>query len=95
MKRLSANWGTASDMSPKIPSPRVGDEIRVDFLDHCEDGDGEAIQFTVYGRVLKINRAVLQVGCWVYTAPTETDSNEKKFDIVRKAVTNVRIFNEP
>ena len=70
---------------------KVGDIAEIRFLDHCEDGDTEALDFIVYGRVSQVGRKVIEVTSWGYAdGKRHNDPNEKRFSIVRSAITQIR-----
>jgi len=65
---------------------RVGMEVRVRFLDHVEDGSAPE-DFTIYGRIGKVDRKYICIDCWAYTdANTAHDDNVKRFVILRSAI---------
>lgn len=71
-----------------------GDEVCIEFLDHSEDGN-EALPFKVYGEVEKVTRTAITVVSWAYMNEldkllNDNPSNEKRFCIVKKAITRVR-----
>lgn len=68
--------------------------VAITFLDHVEDGS-ETIPFVVYGRVVKKDRKELTLDSWEYQdVKIPHDDNEKRFSIVRGAVTRVRVLEE-
>lgn len=78
--------------SPKKPI-QPGDIVRLDFIDHCEGGNGDALEFAVFGIVRKVSPKIIQVGCWVYSDGFDReDRNETTFDIVRKAITRTTVY---
>lgn len=77
---------------PATP-PKLNDIIQIKFLDHCEGGDGAAMEFEVFGRVTAVSKKVLQVTSWGYVNPHIRDgANETRFDIVRLAITETHIL---
>jgi hypothetical protein len=76
-------------MSGAYPGVRIGDEVRVQFYDHVEDGT-EAINFTVWGRVSDLTKRTISIECWAYTDPNEEDKNNVKvYTIVKKAISSL------
>lgn len=74
--------------------PKLGDTVAVTFLDHCEDCDeGKPIAFTLFGLLSTITRTSYEITCWAYADGVRRgDGNEKRFAIVRKAITSIRIL---
>jgi hypothetical protein len=73
---------------------RVGDEVRVRFLDHVEDGS-EPIEFVVYGRVADMNSSKIVVDSWAYADGARGyDSNVKRYCLLRKVVLGVDVLVE-
>ena len=69
---------------PVRRQPKVGAIVEVRFDDHCEDGD--AIPCIVWGRLTKRDRKCLTIVSWEADG---SDYNEKRWTIVRKAVTSI------
>lgn len=72
---------------------RKGDIVECIFHDHVEDGD-EAINFTVWGRIVKVSKLSYKIESWAYTdaAEGERDTNPenvKTFTIVKKAILKI------
>lgn len=73
----------------KISAIRVGDVVAVDFLDHCEDD--HFIECRVFGRVVEKSRNAMRICCWEYGDTVfRDDHNEKTFELVSKAITDIR-----
>lgn len=71
---------------------KEGDEVRIRFLDHVEDGQ-EAIDFTVWGRISLLTKRTIAVECWAYTDLEEQDKhNVKMFTIVKKAILALHVM---
>lgn len=70
--------------------PKVGDIVECQFLDHVEDG-GDPLEFIVWGRLVKVTRRHYEIVSWAYADPGREggDRNEKRWTIVRKAVTRI------
>ena len=74
-------------------TPRPGDEVRVDFRDHVENGDEPAL-FSVWGRVVRTHDDYLVLDSWAYRDPKhERDDNVQTYTIVRSAIEEVHIRN--
>lgn len=59
------------------------------FLDHCEDGE-DPMEFTVWGRIERVGRKHLVIVSWSYSDnESRGDHNEKKWVIVRSAITAI------
>ena len=76
--------------------PTKGDVVKIEFLDHCEDGD-DVILFKVYGEVTKITQRAYHVVAWGFVnevdgAANSYRGNEKTFCIVKKAVQSVVVY---
>lgn len=74
---------------------KPGDIVRIRFLDHAEDG--EAIEFEVFGKVLKVTRVQICVACWDYAGrPPEAieDHNVKWFSILRSTILEIQKLND-
>lgn len=72
----------------------VGDVVQCTFLDHSEDGS-DVMLFEVFGRVTAITSKAYTIVSWAYVNETDkakdsNPENEKKFCIVRKAITDIR-----
>ena len=80
------------------PAPGVNDIVHIVFWDHAEDGGGhrEALQFEVFGRIIRESKVSYQVECWAYVDPIEklmgNPDNEHTFTIVKKAITGIRVL---
>jgi hypothetical protein len=71
-----------------------GDVVECAFLDHCEDGD-VPIEFIVWGRIEKIGKKHLVIVSWSYSdGKSRDDYNEKKWVIVRSAVTRIHTLHK-
>jgi hypothetical protein len=73
--------------------PEVGDYVRIEFLDHVEDHD-TPIECIVYGKLVAQNKTSLTVECWTCTDPDVNKDNNKRFCIVRRAVSQCAILTE-
>ena len=76
--------------------PKVGDVVRIRFLDHAENAD-DAMSFEVYGRITVETKSAYQVGHWLYAnevdrAGDRNPENEHKTIIVKKAIESIRIY---
>jgi hypothetical protein len=73
--------------------PKVGDVVEIVFLDHVEDG-GDPYSFAVWGRIDKIGRQHYEILSWAHTQKGESTlwQNEKRFTIVRSAITKLEIL---
>lgn len=72
------------------PHPRVGAIVECRFLDHCEGGD--AVPCVVWGRLIARTRTAYTIVSW------EADGeprNEKKWAIVRRAVSAILTLTPP
>jgi hypothetical protein len=67
-----------------------GSEVRIEFLDHVEDGH-KALACVVYGRVHKVGRKAIVVASWDYAKPRYQfdDPNVKHFTILRSTIKSV------
>ncbi len=69
--------------------PKAGQIVECSFLDHCEDHN-EPMEFTVWGRIEKVGKKHLVIVSWSYSDnKTRDDYNEKKWVIVRSAITGL------
>ena len=68
---------------------RRGQIVEVTFLDHVEGG-GVPLEFTVFGRLLTIDRTSLTIGSWIYADRRQKqdprDRNIASFTILRSTV---------
>ena len=80
--------------TPKPASPKVGDIVEVEFLDHVEDG-AEPISFKVWGMLVVKGKKHFEILSWAYSDQKEVENpdNEKRWTIVRSAVTKVVILS--
>ena len=67
---------------------RKGQVVEVEFLDHVEDSSTPLL-FTLYGRIVKVDRKYLVVESWSYTDRDgdDGDTNVKTWTIVRSTIT--------
>lgn len=78
----------------RLPKVKVGEIVRVDFLDHSEHqnnpGQG-AISFKVYGVVSHVDDVELRLVNWGYleNGKDPGDGNEHAYSIVRSAIFKV------
>lgn len=71
--------------------PKAGQIVECTFLDHCEDHN-EPIEFTVYGKIERVGKKHLVILSWAYTnkaSDDKDDSNQKRWVIVRSAITGI------
>ena len=73
------------------PSAKVGEIVRVDFLDHSEHQNNpgqSAIAFKVYGVVSYIDAVEMRLVNWGYIGDDKTDGdgNEHAYSIVRATI---------
>lgn len=76
---------------------KSGDLVVIHFLDHAEDGP--VFPFRVAGWVDKESKDTIELISWDYTYdgwPRDpTDSNLKRFSIVKSAITSCRVVELP
>lgn len=77
-------------------APDVGDEVRLTFLDHSENGPGVML-FDVYGKIIEKTRKAYKVGCWVYhdavdKAGDDNKDNETTFWVVKSTIESIKVF---
>jgi len=81
-----------------IEKIKIGDVVEVRFLDHAEHGadmqeQAQALDFTVFGRVVATNKKSITIETWCYTNPREPrDSNVSCFTIIRGAITSLVVL---
>lgn len=70
---------------------RVGDEVRIAFLDHCKGNDPHSVplEFYAYGRILRVAPNHVVLANWQETNGT-VDSNTEVSVILRSAIQKVR-----
>lgn len=77
------------------PVPKVGDEVRIAFIDHVE-GTDEVEEYYVYGRVAKVTKRSYTVDSWALqdaSRDREADrDNITTFTIIRATISEVVIF---
>ena len=76
------------------PAIKIGDIVRVVFLDHAENSD-KAMLFEAIGRLTKITRTEYVLYFWSYVneidrARDDNKDNENCFAIVRKAIVSAK-----
>jgi hypothetical protein len=79
-----------------VKPPKIGDIIRVTFLDHAENSR-DSISFEAFGRVTDITKTAYKITAWGYIDPTDrardhNEDNEHWYCIVRKAITDIKIL---
>lgn len=72
-------------------SPRLGDEIRIRFLDHTEgESDVDATcEYFAYGRVVRVTRTEIVIDGWVAANSDERGkyrNDTTTWAIIRKAI---------
>jgi len=68
---------------------KVGDIIKVTFIDHCEDGDRPML-CTVFGRLTKRAAKYMIIKSWEVAEGGETDrANNKRWVIIRSCVKSI------
>ena len=67
--------------------PSTGDDVSVQFLDHCQDGES-AILCTVRGLLVKINDTEIGIESWT-THCDNSQHNRTRFSIVRSTIINI------
>ena len=90
--RKSARRRDSEHEEKEHPAFRRGQIVAVEFLDHCQDGDGKPLCFVVFGRLVAVDRQSLTVACWTYSdlhRERMGDANVTSFTIVRSAIQNV------
>ena len=75
-------------------TPKIGDIVQIEFLDHVEDGS-ELILFHVVGKLAKKTRKQYVVDSWYYAdSKTPYDDNVKRFTIGRGLIQKLVILTE-
>ena len=72
--------------------PSVGDDVSVQFLDHCQDGEA-AILCTVRGILVKVNDTEIGIESWT-THCDNSPHNRTRFSIVRSTIIKIVIKKE-
>ena len=67
--------------------PSVGDDVSVQFLDHCQDGES-AILCTVRGILVKVNETEIGIESWT-THCDNSPHNRTRFSIVRSTIIKI------
>ena len=67
--------------------PSTGDDVSVQFLDHCQDGES-AILCTVRGLLVKVNDTEIGIESWT-THCDNSQHNRTRFSIVRSTIINI------
>ena len=83
----------------RIPRLKPGDYVRIDFLDHVEDGDLNAAdldtEMCCFGRVKRLTKRAIIVEGWGYSDfdRDATESNSTKhWTIIKRAVQRVTLL---
>jgi len=71
--------------------PRKGQVVDVHFWDHAEDSDGPA-ECHVYGRLHETTRHAYVVDSWVCDDKDAHESATKRFVILKKVTTSIKIL---
>jgi len=67
----------------------VGQLVRIEFLDHCEDGT-QPIVITVTGEVMRLTpRSHVVIRCWALDKNMYDPINDKVFTILLSTVTHI------
>ena len=75
--------------------PKTGDVVHIVFWDHSENFS-DAMQFEIFGKIIEITRVAYIIATWRYHDPIQkaadknSDENENKFAIVKKAIDSIR-----
>lgn len=71
---------------------RVGDEVRIEFLDHCKHSSlpsPGALGFYVYGKIVEDTSLCYVVGCWVSTTKGDVD-NIEAFTVLKSTIKQIK-----
>lgn len=70
-----------------MTTPRIGEYLRVEFLDHAEGGDAP-LPFVAIGRVSSLTRKSITLDSW-YNADGTRDSNTERVTLVRSTIARI------
>lgn len=79
------------------PVAKIGDEVRIDFIDHVE-GTDEVERYLVYGRVAKVTRESYTVDSWAMKDPSRDRDADRDnittFTIIRGTIKGLHIYDD-
>ncbi len=72
---------------------KLGAIYEVKFLDHAQHNEGSsgALEFTVYGRLVKETKKTIDIRTWDASDPLD-DHNVEGFTIVKGAIIKARVL---
>lgn len=76
-------------------NPKIGDILRILFLDHTEDNDGEAVTVEAFGRCCAVDRTLISIRGWDLPDCPDVGNGRKEWTIVRSCVVRCDILPEP
>lgn len=71
-----------------MTDPKVGDLVRVSFLDHCVGAD-DLEPMVCLGRVALVTEDKITLDWWYYEAKTTRDHNIEMVTLVRAAIRDI------
>lgn len=72
---------------------RTGQEVRITFLDHVENGNAP-IMFRVRGVIQKVDRTSITVAGWSYArARIRFDGNVQRWSILRSTIQQIDVMS--